>query len=233
MDKGLPIGIIGAMDDEVKGLISRLDDKCEKEILGIKFYTGSMFSKPVVVAKCGVGKVFAAICAQTMILHYNASVIINTGVAGSLDKRIGIKDLAVSTACVEHDMDTSPIGDPVGLISGINIIEIPTDKELCQKVLDAAKDLGINALSGIIATGDQFIGNAEKKKQIKDTFGAIACEMEGGAIAHTCYVNNTRCVVIRSISDNADGGAEIDFPEFTKAAAHVSTAVTTALIKQI
>ena len=133
------IGIIGAMQIEVEAISSMLTDtKCET-LSGIDFYIGKLCGKDVVVAKCGVGKVFAAICAQTMILHYNASVIINTGVAGSLDKRIGIKDLAVSTACVEHDMDTSPIGDPVGLISGINIIEIPTDKELCQKVLDAAK----------------------------------------------------------------------------------------------
>ncbi len=227
------IGIIGAMQIEVEALSAMITEKRIETLSGIDFYIGKLCGKDAVVAKCGIGKVFAAICAQTMIVHYNASVIINTGVAGSLDSRIGIKDLAVSTACVEHDMDTSALGDPVGLISGINIIEIPTDKELCGMVLDAARDLGVNAISGIIATGDCFVGDAEKKKRIAETFSAVACEMEGGAIAHVCYVNGTRCVVIRSISDNADGGAEIDYPEFTKAAAAVSTSVTVALVEKL
>ena len=168
-----------------------------------------------------------------MIIKFNADIIINTGVAGSLDSRLNIKDLAVSVACVEHDMDTSPLGDPVGLISGINIVELPTDRELCEMVLSAAADIGVKAVSGVIATGDQFIGSYEKKKEIAERFSAIACEMEGGAIAHVAYVNSVRCVIIRSISDNADGSADIDFPEFTKAAAAVSTAVTTALVQRL
>ena len=227
------IGIIGAMQIEVEALSAMMTEKRLETISGIEFHLGKLCGRDVVIAKCGVGKVFAAICAQTMIVHYNANVIINTGVAGSLDSRIGIKDLAVSTACVEHDMDTSPIGDPVGLLSGINIIEIPTDRELCDRALAAAASLKINAISGIIATGDQFIGSPEKKKQIRDTFSAIACEMEGGAIAHVCYVNSVRCVVIRSISDNADGTAEIDFPSFARSAAEVSTAVTIELVNNI
>ena len=227
------IGIIGAMQIEVDAICAKMTDTKKETQSGVDFYVGKLCGRDVVLAKCGIGKVFAAICAQTMIISYKADVIINTGVAGSLDARLGIKDLAVSTACVQHDMDTSAIGDPVGLISGINIVEIPTDKELAEMTLEAAGELGLNAVSGVIATGDQFIGSREKKQGIKTTFDAIACEMEGGAVAHVCYVNNVRCLVIRSISDNADGSAEIDFPEFTKAAAAVSTAVTTALVSRI
>lgn len=227
------IGIIGAMQIEVDALCEKMTDKKKETLSGIDFYVGKLCKKDVVIAKCGIGKVFAAICAQTMIIRFNADIIINTGVAGSLDKRLGIKDIAVSTACVEHDMDTSPLGDPIGLISGINIVEIPTDKELCQMVLDAAAELGVGALAGVIATGDQFIGNAEKKRQISESFSAIACEMEGGAVAHVAYVNSVRCVIIRSISDNADGSAEIDYPEFTRAAAAVSAAVTTSLVDRL
>ena len=227
------IGIIGAMQIEVDALCAKMTDKNKETLSGIDFYVGKLCGRDAVIAKCGIGKVFAAICAQTMIIKYNADIIINTGVAGTLDRRIGIKDLAVSTACVEHDMDTSPLGDPVGLISGINIVKIPTDAELCQMVLDVAGELGVNAIGGIIATGDQFIGSSEKKRQISETFSAIACEMEGGAVAHVAYVNSVRCVIIRSISDNADGSADIDYPEFTKAAAAVSTAVTTALVERL
>ena len=227
------IGIIGAMQIEVDALCERMTEKKLEKLSGIDFYIGKLCGRDVVTAKCGIGKVFAAICAQTMIVRYGADIIINTGVAGTLDRRIGIKDLAVSSGCVQHDMDTSPLGDLVGLLSGINIVEIPTDRELCEMTLSAAGDLGINAVSGVIATGDQFIGSAEKKKWIAETFGAVACEMEGGAVAHAAYVNGVRCVIIRSISDNADGSAEIDYPEFTKAAAAVSTAVTVALVEKL
>ena len=227
------IGIIGAMQIEVDALCEKMTEKKSERLSGIDFYLGKLCGRDVVLARCGIGKVFAAMCAQTMIVRFGAEIIINTGVAGSLDSRIGIKDLAVSSGCVEHDMDTSPLGDPVGLISGINIVNIPTDKELCDMALRAASELGVNAISGIIATGDQFIGSLEKKRQIVESFGAVACEMEGGAVAHVAYVNGVRCVVIRSISDNADGGAEIDYPEFTKAAAAVSTAVTVALVERL
>ena len=227
------IGIIGAMQIEVDALCAKMTDKSKETLSGIDFYVGKLCGREVVIAKCGIGKVFAAICAQTMIIKFNVEIIINTGVAGSLDSRLGIKDLAVSLACVEHDMDTSPLGDPVGLISGINIVEIPTDKELCEMVLSAAGKLGVNVVAGVIATGDQFIGDPKKKRQIADTFSAVACEMEGGAVAHVAYVNSVRCVIIRSISDNADGSAEIDYPEFTKAAAAVSTAVTIALVESL
>ena len=227
------IGIIGAMQIEVDAICEKMTEKTKETVSGVDFYVGKLCGRDVVIAKCGIGKVFAAICAQTMIIKFNADIIINTGVAGSLDSRLNIKDLAVSVGCVEHDMDTSALGDPVGLISGINIVELPTDKELCEMVLSAAEDIGVKAVPGVIATGDQFIGSAAKKKEIAERFSAIACEMEGGAIAHVAYVNSVRCVVIRSISDNADGSAEIDFPEFTKAAAEVSTAVTTALVQKL
>lgn len=227
------IGIIGAMQIEVDALREKMTDVTYKKISGIDFAMGKLCGKDVTVAKCGIGKVYAAICAQTMISCLGADTVINTGVAGTLDARIGIKDIAISSSCVQHDMDTSPLGDPVGLISGMNIINIPTDEELCSIALDAAKRLGINALAGVIATGDCFVSSTEKKKEIAERFGAIACEMEGGAVAHVCYVNGTRCLVIRSISDNADGSADMDYPEFMKAAAKISTAVTLSLLERI
>lgn len=227
------IGIIGAMQIEVDALREKMTDIQTETVSGIEFAVGKLCGHATVLAKCGIGKVFAAICAQTMILRYGAKIIINTGVAGSLDKRIGITDLALSLDCVQHDMDTTPIGDPIGLISGINIVKIPTDKALCESAIRVAKRLGVNALAGTIATGDCFVSSAEKKKSIVENFGAVACEMEGGAIAHVCYVNGVRCLVIRSISDNADGSADMDYPEFTKAAAKISTAITLGLLEEI
>ena len=133
------IGIIGAMDIEVDSLISSMSEKTEKIISSIRFVQGKLYGKDIVIAKCGIGKVFAAICTQTMILEFAPSVIINTGVAGSLVKGFNVLDVAVATSVVQHDMDTSAIGDPKGLISGINVIYIDTCKEVSNALKKAAE----------------------------------------------------------------------------------------------
>ena len=213
------IGIIGAMSVEVEALKGAMTDKTSERISGIDFVCGVLCGRDVVVAQCGIGKVFAAMAAQTMILRFGVDTIINTGVAGTLTDKLGIADVAISSACVQHDMDTSAIGDPVGLISGINVIELPADKALGECVAKAADELGIRCEFGVIASGDQFVSSAERKRYIVDNFGAIACEMEGASIAHVCYVNGVRYVVIRAISDSADGSAHMDYGEFVKIAA--------------
>ena len=226
-------GIIGAMKIEVEALVASMTDKRSETVSGIEFFVGKLCGKDTVVAQCGIGKVFAALCAQTMILRYGVDTVINTGVGGTLSRGLGICDIAVSSACVQHDMDTSALGDPVGLISGINVIELPADKALCDTVCSAAKALGINAVAGIIASGDCFISSPEKKKYICDTFGAVACEMEGAAIAQVCYVNGVRFVVIKAISDSADGSADMDYGEFSRLAADNSAKVVKKVIETI
>lgn len=218
----MKIGIIGAMAVEVETLRSRLEGAHAETVSGIEFVSGRLSGKDVVVAQCGIGKVFAAICAQAMILRFGVDKIINTGVGGTLSQRIGILDLAISDSVVQHDMDTSPLGDPVGLISGINKVKLPASAELCEKVSAAASAMGINFLVGTVASGDQFINSREKKEFIKDNFGAVACEMEGAAIGHVCYVNGVDFVVVRSISDNASGEADMEYPEMVARAAKQS-----------
>lgn len=225
------IGIIAAMQAEHKLICQKIENKQTKTIAGIDFVYGKIFDKDIVTAVCGVGKVFAASCAQIMCLEFSPELIINTGVAGSLDKDLSIFDIAVSSSVVQHDMDTSPIGDPVGLISGINVINIPAEASAVKKALLYAKKLGFNAKEGVIATGDQFVATNERKDFIRSQFNAIACEMEGGAIGHACYINNVPFVVIRSISDNADEESPLDFPTVMARAADNSAALTLALIK--
>ncbi|MBQ7901867.1 MAG: 5'-methylthioadenosine/S-adenosylhomocysteine nucleosidase, partial [Clostridia bacterium] len=154
------IGFIGAMDVEVNGIISQIENKTMTKISGINYYNGTLWGKDVVVAKCGVGKVNAAICAQTMILKYRPDVIINTGVAGSLSSELNICDVAVATDVVQHDMDTSPLGDPVGLISGINLVKIPCDIKIAQQLYNCASELNDGSCKlGTIASGDQFLNS--------------------------------------------------------------------------
>lgn len=227
------IGIIGAMESEVMGIIALMENTEEKTISGIKFTTGTIHKKQVVTAISGIGKVFAAMCAQTMILEFKADFIVHQGVAGSLSDNLNVFDIAVAKSLVQHDMDTTAIGDEIGLISGINIVNLPCDEKMVETAVKVIKDLGLNLETGVIASGDQFVASKEKKDEIKKNFGAIACEMEGGAVAQVCYVNKVPCLVIRAISDSADGKATVDYPEFVKQAAKNSIKVLDNLIKSI
>ena len=232
MSFNVDIGIIGAMDDEVRELISRLDERRTERVSGIEFNVGKLYGKNVVVAKCGVGKVFAAICAEAMIIKYAPALVVNTGVGGALDKSLRPLDIVFAEKVVQHDMDTSPIGDPVGLISGINRVYFETDKRALEVLNGAAEELKIKHLTGIVATGDKFIAEKADKDRITSLFGATACEMEGGAIAHTAFVNDTPFMVVRAISDSADGEACMDYPTFLPQAVKISTALTLALVEK-
>ena len=225
------IGIIAAMNVEMESLRSYMENTEEETISGIRFVRGMLEGQEVVTAVCGIGKVFAALCAQTMILRYAPEAIINTGVAGTLTNALGIASIAVSSAVVQHDMDTSPLGDPKGLISGINVVEIPADAQLGGKILACAKEMGVNAVSGVIASGDQFVASAERKDFITGQFGAIACEMEGAAIGQVCYVNKVPFCVLRAISDSADGSSHMDYPTFVKMAAEQSVALVRRFLR--
>ena len=225
------IGIIGAMKIEVDSIKRMLKNTTSKTISGIEFLQGTLHEHEVVVAQCGIGKVFAGICAQTMILQYPVTEIINIGIGGTLCGELGLLDIAISSAVVEHDMDTSPLGDPVGLISGINIVEIPACKRLADRFSKIATDMGKHSVCGIIASGDQFISNPTKKSYIHQTFNAIACEMEGAAIGQVCYVNHIDFVIIRTISDNADETAgNMEYPILCQEASKQSQRIIEAYL---
>ena len=219
------IGIIAAMNVEMDGLRAHMEGPVSETVSGITFVRGVIEGREVVTAVCGIGKVFAALCAQTMILRYAPEAIINTGVAGTLTDELSIGDLAVSSCVVQHDMDTSAIGDPVGLISGINMVEIPADSALTDRLCAAAHSLGIRTVKGCIASGDQFVASPGRKTFIADTFSAIACEMEGAAIGQVCFVNQVPFCVLRAISDSADGSSHMDYPTFVQMAAEQSVAL--------
>lgn len=225
------IGIIAAMDVEMDSLRAHMTDPVSETVSGITFVRGCIEGREVVTAVCGIGKVFAAMCAQTMILRYAPEAVINTGVAGTLTGELSIGGIAVSSCVVQHDMDTSAIGDPVGLISGINMIEIPADRALADKLRTAADALGIATLSGCIASGDQFVASPGRKTFIADTFSAIACEMEGAAVGQVCYVNHVPFCVLRAISDSADGSSHMDYPVFAKMAADQSVRLLLAFLR--
>ena len=216
------IGIICAMKIEAEAMEKQMCDVCTEEISGVTFTRGKLCGKDVVLSVCGIGKVFAAVCTEAMILRYAPALILNSGVAGTLTPALSIGDIAIASTLVQHDMDTSPIGDPVGLISGINKIHFEADKTAVGSLERAAASVGARGAVGTIASGDQFLSDAGRKKWIADTFGAIACEMEGAAIAQVAYVNRTPFAVLRAISDSADGSSHMDYPVFAQMAAEQS-----------
>jgi len=227
----MDIGIIGALSDEVEAIISMLEKRKTELVSGMEFHTGRLFSKEVVVCRCGVGKVFAAIATEAMILKYSPRLVVNSGVGGALDKRLKPCDVVFADRLVQHDMDTSPLGDPKGLISGINKVYFDTDSRAREVLSSAAEKLGVNYLVGTVASGDRVIAEKKDKDTIVSLFSAVACEMEGAAVAHTAFVNNTAFAVIRAISDSADGVASMDYPTFLPIATKTSTALTLALIE--
>ena len=225
------IGIIAAMNVEMESLRSYIQNPVTETISGITFVSGTLEGSEVVTAVCGIGKVFAAMCAQTMILRYKPDCIVNTGVAGTLTDKLEIGSIAVSSAVVQHDMDTSALGDPVGMISGINKVLIPADQDLCDQLSACATVLGIRTQTGVIASGDQFISSSERKSAIVKTFGAIACEMEGASIGQVCYVNRVPFCVLRAISDSADGSSHMDYPTFVGMATEQSVKLLRMFLK--
>lgn len=217
-------GLIGAMEAEVSAFIAALEEASVSAYLGMTFHAGTLAGEPVVIARAGVGKVNAALAAGVMCMHYHPDRLINTGVAGALADDLVQGDVVSATSLVQYDMDTTPVGDPLGLlmVRGQNLVELPTDPALTDALCRAAAENGRIAHRGMIATGDRFVAGAEAKARIRAAFPAVACEMEGGAVAHAAFAAAVPCAVLRVISDGADGSAAVDYPAFVRDAALLS-----------
>lgn len=228
------VGIIGALELEVEGLKSLMDECKINTISGVDFYSGKINGTDTVVAAAGIGKVNAAVCAQTMILTYSPDAVINIGVAGGLSKELKIGDIAIADAVAEHDMDTTVCGDPLGFISGINTVMMECDKETADLLEKAVVTVGgVNVQRGVIVSGDQFISTNEQRIKIIDNFDAIAAEMEGASIGHVCTMNKVPFGVLRAISDGANDSSVVDFPTFAKTAAQMTIKTIIEYLKNI
>ena len=229
------LGIIGAMDIEVDSLKNEMENPAINIIAGMDFYEGVIGGKDVVVVKCGIGKVNAAMCTQILADRYNVDAVINTGVAGSLNNDIDICDIVISTVAQEHDMDVTALGYEKGIIPDLDVSIFESDRKLVELTKKSAKEAGLDVkvFEGKVVSGDQFISTHEKKKSLKNSFGGDCAEMEGAAIAHVASLNNIPFLVIRAISDKADGGAHMDYPTFEKKAAANSILLLNEIIKNV
>ena len=232
-NKQVKLGIIGAMDVEVATLMKHAHGAVLSERAGMRFCEGTLAGMPVVIAKCGIGKVSAGMCVQVMCDLYGVTHIVNTGVAGSLDAAIDIADLVVSTDALYHDMDVTPLGYEPGQLPGMDCLAFPADPALRAAIEHAAAVAApdVHVFSGRVVSGDQFIASSQAKERLAQEFGGMCCEMEGAAIAHACHVNGVPFAVVRAISDKADGSAEMAYPEFEASSAARCAAVVEELCR--
>lgn len=228
------IGIIGAMELEVQTLKSVLKDAQITKRAGMEFHEGMLEGASVVVVQCGVGKVNSAMCVQILADLFQVTHIVNTGVAGSLNAALDIGDILVSKDALQHDMDVSPLGYERGQIPGLPELAFPADEAMRRAICEAAERAcpDTHVLEGRVVSGDQFISSHEVKDFLIGQFHGDCAEMEGASIAHAAVLNGIPYVVVRAISDKADGSAQMDYPTFERKAAEHCAALVRAFVKE-
>ncbi|MDD3304216.1 MAG: 5'-methylthioadenosine/adenosylhomocysteine nucleosidase [Clostridia bacterium] len=204
------IGIIGAMDSEIAFLLEKMQEVKVNKIGPFVYYNGEIYSKQVVAVQCLEGKVNAAICTQLLIENFDIEYVLNIGVAGAIDKRLSIGGIALSSATVEFDNDTTALGYELGHTFGLDKTVIECSETILSRIYHIAKEKE-NVLVGVIASSDRFVEDNITKNMLKDKFNAIAVDMETAAINHVCALNNIRFCAIRAISDN---GSKVEFKKF-------------------
>lgn len=223
----MKIGVIGAMKIEVDSIIEKLENPEEKTISGFRFVSGKYKDKELIVSESSIGKVNSALSTQNMINEYDPDFIINTGIAGGLDERLDVLSIVISEKLTFHDLDHEIMKDFFPFTEYFY-----ADKKavkLAEKILE---DLGIHGISGTIVTGDLFVEDSKKKKQLKEDFDGLCTEMEGAAIANTCFINDVPFIVLRAISDMADDGGHMTYEEFKEKAAEESTKIVLNFVEQ-
>lgn len=227
------IGIIGAMAEEIELLHQHVAIASEFTKAGITYYEGTLHGKQVIYCKSGVGKVNAAVCTQ-ILLDAGASCVLFTGVAGALDPKLEIGDIVVSESCIQHDMDCTPLGFAKGVIPFHPRSEFAADKQLVELAYAASERLFPGrSLKGKVLSGDQFIASREAVETLHQTLQGACAEMEGASVAQVCDMNGIPYVVIRSMSDKADGSAHVNFVEFTVKASTHSHQIIDEMVKHI
>ena len=228
-------GVIGAMEEEVAALKAAMTIGSTRTVAGMEYFEGTLCGRPVVVVQCGMGKVNAGICADTLVNLFGVRRVVNTGVAGSLDNAIDVGDVVVSTDAVQHDFDVSPIGFARGEIPYTGLYAFPADERLRALAVRAAGKAApeVRVFEGRVCSGDRFIASREQKEKILAGFGGKCCEMEGGAIAQACFLNGTPFVILRAISDKVDGSAGISFELFKESAAARCAAIVREMIESL
>ncbi|MFP1740019.1 5'-methylthioadenosine/S-adenosylhomocysteine nucleosidase [Lonsdalea quercina] len=229
----MKIGIIGAMEQEVILLRDQIQNRQTVQRAGCEIYTGQLHGVDVALLKSGIGKVAAALGTTLLLEHCRPDVVINTGSAGGLASSLKVGDIVVSSEVRYHDADVTAFGYEAGQMAGCPAAFV-ADENLIVQAEQAIAKLSLNAVRGLVVSGDAFINGAEPLARIRNTFPqAVAVEMEATAIGHVCHQFGVPFVVVRAISDVADQASHLSFEEFLSVAAKQSTLMVEALVQSL
>lgn len=227
----MKIAILGAMPEEIEPLLKELNPK-KIEFANNKFYFANFANHELIIAYSKIGKVNSSLTATLMIEKFGAQKLLFTGVAGALKNGFKIGDLLYATKVVQHDLDITAFGHPYGFVPESPIF-VETDENLNKIATKVATNLGINLKNGIVASGDQFVCDEERKNWIEQTFDASAVEMEGASVAQVCHALHTPFFMLRAISDEAGSKAEFDFDEFMVKSAEISAKFALKMVENL
>ncbi len=223
------------MEVEIEKLREAMDIRQTQKFAGMTFYSGELFGQEVALVKSGIGKVNAAVCVQVLCDRFGVSQVWNTGIAGSLDSRIHIGDIVISTDALQHDMDAVAFGYARGVIPQMEASVFPADKaaaELAQRVCSEAVP-EISTFCGRVLSGDQFVADRKKKQELSEEFHGLCTEMEGAAVAQAAYLNGVPFLILRAISDQADDSAGMDYDTFERMAVEHMVRLVTGMLNQM
>lgn len=232
----MKIGVMGAMDEEIVLIKKEMEVEKIVTIARMDYIQGKFCGRDIVLVRSGIGKVNAAVCTQILIDEFQVGGLIFTGVAGAVSEYLTIGDIVISQDAIQHDVDASAFGYEVGHIPRMEEKVFAADKDLVALALKASEDIKFEnhypkIMVGRVLCGDQFIACPEKVKWLRETFDGHCTEMEGAAVAQVCVLNSIPFVVIRSMSDRADGSAHMNFQEFVEKAANNSYQIVKNMIK--
>jgi adenosylhomocysteine/aminodeoxyfutalosine nucleosidase len=228
----MKIAIMGAMPEEISPILEKLGSYKTTQYAGNKYYEASYKGVDLVIAYSKIGKVFSTLTATTMIEHFGADRLLFSGVAGAISPTLKVGDLIVATKLSQHDLDITAFGHPYGYVPE-GAVFVEADKQMIEMSKEVASEMRKSVQEGIIATGDQFVANEERKNWIGKTFGADALEMEGGSVAVVCDALNIPFFILRAISDAADMDASFSFDEFLQTSAQESAEFVMKMVDKL
>ncbi|SFV70362.1 Menaquinone via 6-amino-6-deoxyfutalosine step 2 [hydrothermal vent metagenome] len=214
----MKIAIMGAMPEEIAPILEHLEDVKEVSYAKNRYYEAKYKGIDLVVAYSKIGKVFSTLTATTLLEHFECDRLLFSGVAGAISPDLKIGDLVIATKLAQHDLDITAFGHPHGFVPEGSVF-IESDKKMLEMAKEVALEMKKEVREGIIATGCQFIADADKKNWIGKTFGADALEMEGASVAVVCDALKVPFFILRAISDAADMDASFSFDEFLETSA--------------
>ena len=228
----MKIAIMGAMPEEVAPILEKLGEYKTTKYANNEYYEATYNGVEVVVAYSKIGKVFSTLTASTMIQYFGCDRVLFSGVAGGINPSLKVGDLIVATKLSQHDLDITAFGHPFGFVPE-GAVYVDADEEMIAMSKEVASDMGKTVQEGIIATGDQFVANEERKNWIGETFSADALEMEGASVAVVCDALDIPFFILRAISDAADMDASFSFDEFLETSAIISAEFVMKMLDKV